>query len=355
MANPDYITIDTMIDSLKESPDQLSELKIVKDVVERILELQKEKNVLILGHNYMEPKVYHLSPKQYRGDSLQLSRYASQADNPMILFDGVRFMAETAKILNPEKKVLIGDINAGCSLADPFTAKDVLEYKLRYHNAPVITYINSYAEVKAESDYCCTSANALKVVGYAAKEYNTDTVLFFPDSLMGENLQEELNRRGSKINLIYPGKCDEKFGACEVHLNIKPDNIVAIRKAYGLFKHNNEVNVETAVLVHWECLPETVKESDFVGSTSEMIKYIQDHTSLKKIYLGTECEMTANLANEFPDIEFIRTCSVFCQHMKKITLEKILYSLENEVYEIIVPENIRKRALIPIERMLEIK
>jgi len=269
MANPDYITIDTMIDSLKESPDQLSELKIVKDVVERILELQKEKNVLILGHNYMEPKVYHLSPKQYRGDSLQLSRYASQADNPMILFDGVRFMAETAKILNPEKKVLIGDINAGCSLADPFTAKDVLEYKLRYHNAPVITYINSYAEVKAESDYCCTSANALKVVGYAAKEYNTDTVLFFPDSLMGENLQEELNRRGSKINLIYPGKCDEKFGACEVHLNIKPDNIVAIRKAYGLFKHNNEVNVETAVLVHWECLPETVKESDFVGSTSE--------------------------------------------------------------------------------------
>lgn len=357
-----YITIDSIKEhlELEESPDQLLEFRAREDIIERILELRDKKNVLILGHNYMEPKVYHLSEKQYRGDSLQLSRLAAQSNNPIILFDGVRFMAETAKILNPDKKVLIADIDAGCSLADPFTAKDVLEYKQKYPGTPVVTYINSYADIKAESDYCCTSANALKIVKHAANEYRTKKVIFFPDSLMGRNIQEELSKSGSDIELIYPGKYDDKYGRCEVHERIRAEDIKNIRKQHKLPKHDKSKvlekdNIETAVLVHWECLPETVEEADFTGSTSEMIKYMAEHKNLKRVYLGTECEMTANLEREYPQIQFIKTCNIFCQHMRKITLEKILDCLENEAPEITVPEDIRKRALIPIERMLAIK
>src|SRR3989338_445128 len=162
--------------ALKET-DQYIDFLANKDTIEKILELKEKKNVLILGHNYMAPLVYNISGKNERGDSLQLSQYAAKSDNPIILFDGVRFMAETAKILNPEKKVLIADLEAGCSLADPFSAKDVLEYRTRYPEAPVVTYINSYAEVKAESDYCCTSANALDVVKHAASESGSERVV----------------------------------------------------------------------------------------------------------------------------------------------------------------------------------
>lgn len=328
--------------------DQYVDFLVNKETIEKILELQKQKNALILGHNYMAPLVYNLSLQ--RGDSLQLAQYASKADNPIILFDGVRFMAETAKILNPEKKVLIADMNAGCSLADPFRGEEVRAYKEKYPGIPVVLYINSYADAKAESDYCCTSSNGIKVIQHAAKEFETNKVIFLPDSLMGANLEEEIRKTGSELELIYPGKYDNKHGSCIVHEQITPEMIKIIRQNYGLEKGNPT----TAVLVHWECKPEVLKEADFYGSTSAMIKYISAHQELKKVYLGTECEMTANLQQEFPQIEFAKTCNVFCEHMRKITLDKILKTLETEQPEITVPENVRLKALTSIQRMLAV-
>ncbi len=339
-----------IVQSLRKTPDQYVEFLAKSETIARILKLREQKNVLILGHNYMAPLVYHLSDRNERGDSLALSRYAAQSNNPVILFDGVRFMAETAKILNPEKKVLIADLTAGCSLADPFTADDVRQYRRRYRHTPVVTYINCYAEVKAESDYCCTSSNALKVVQHAAAEFQTKRVIFLPDSLMGENLQIEANRLALDLDLIYPGKYDNYFGRCEVHEKFTASQIKDIRKQFEIPKGVTNA----AILVHWECPPEVLEEADFYGSTSQMANYVKDHPELKRVYLATECEMAANLASEFPQVHFVRTCNVFCQHMRKITLDKILYSLENDVYEVEVPEEVRKKSLKAIERMLRI-
>ena len=335
---------------LRTNPDQHLDFLAKREIIERILELSQQKDVLILGHNYMEPLVYQLSGKGERGDSLALSRYAARSQKAIILFDGVRFMAETAKILNPTKKVLIADLDAGCSLADPFSAADVIEYKRRFPGLPVVTYINSYASIKAEADYCCTSANALKVVRHAAQEFDTDALLFLPDSLMGENLQRELQRDGVQLDLIYPGKYDPNFGRCEVHEKFTAEHIRDVRQ-----QHKIPSGVAyAAILVHWECPPEVLQEADYYGSTSQMANYIAEHPQLKRVYLATECEMAANLASEFPAIEFVRSCNVFCQHMRKITLEKILYSLENEVYEVDVPGPVRIKSLKAIERMLSI-
>lgn len=324
--------------------------EVNKDKIERILQLRDEKNVLILGHNYMHPLVYQLSGRSQRGDSLALSKYAAQTDKPVILFDGVRFMAETAKILNPSKTVLIADLSAGCSLADPFKAEDVIEYKERFKGIPVVTYINSYADVKAESDYCCTSGNALEVVKHASKTYGTDKVIFLPDSLMGENLQKDINKSSIGIELIYPGKYDDKRGACEVHEQFTPEHLKDIRLQYDIPKGGKDA----AILVHWECKPEVLDESDFYGSTFEMGKYIRDNPQVKRVWLGTECEMSANLAAEFPSVEFVKSCAVFCPHMRKITLDKILYSLENMVYEVNIDPHIASRAKKSIDRMLEV-
>jgi len=336
--------------SLQTQPDQHLEFLGRKGLIERILFLREQKDVLILGHNYMEPLIYHLSGEKERGDSLALSRLAAESDKPIILFDGVRFMAETAKILNPEKKVLIADLDAGCSLADPFTAEDVLDYRRRYPDAPVVTYVNSYAAIKAESDYCCTSANALEVIEHSAREFRTERVIFFPDSLMGENLQLEFDRQGSGLELIYPGKHDERFGRCEVHEKFTAQHIVDIRKQFRIPRGGESA----AVLVHWECRAEVLEEADFCGSTSQMANYVRQHTELKCVYLATECEMAANLATEFPQVEFVQTCNIFCQHMRKITLDKILYSLEFEVFEVEVPEATRQASLRAIQRMLDI-
>ena len=339
----------------KRNDDQTIEYLARRDKIQRILELKEQKNVLILGHNYMAPLVYNLSGEGQRGDSLQLAKYAAQCQEPIILFDCVRFMAETAKILNPSKKVLIADLKAGCSLADPCRADKVKWYKEKYPDLPVVIYINSYADAKAESDYCCTSSNGLAVVEHVAREYQTKQVIFLPDSLMGANIQEELQEKGSTIELIYPGKYDKEHGSCEVHEQISVEMVKGIRKQFGLPKlAGGEKNPETAVLVHWECLPEVRKEADFCSSTSKMASYVKEHPSLKKVFLGTECEMTANMQAEFPQIEFIRTCSVSCQHMARITIDKILETLENEAPEVTVPEDIRVRALVPIERMLRI-
>lgn len=337
-------------ETLRRAPDQYLEFRAKQDLIARILELSERKRVLILGHNYMEPLVYHLSDAAARGDSLALSRYAARSAHPVILFDGVRFMAETAKILNPDKTVLIADPTAGCSLADPFGAATVREYRQRFPGSPVVTYINSYAEVKAESDYCCTSANALQVIEHAAREFRTDRVIFLPDTLMGANLERDLRRAGGAIDLIYPGKHDHLSGRCEVHEKFTAELLRQIRRQYGLVKGAPD----TAVLAHWECPPEVLEEADFYGSTSQMAEYVRRHPALRRVYLATECEMAANLALEFPQVEFVRTCQVFCQHMRKITLEKILHSLEHDVYEVHVPPEIARRARVAIERMLQI-
>ena len=318
-----------------------------KEIIERILQLKKQKNVLILGHNYMHPLVYQLSEQDARGDSLGLSMYAARAKNPIILFDGVLFMAETAKILNPTKKILIADKSAGCSLADPIRAKDVVALKKQYPGVPVVTYVNSYADVKAESDYCCTSANALNIV----LSINKPQIIFLPDSLMGENLQNELDRIGKKIDLIYPGKKNNLMrGTCEVHDKFTLKDILMVRKQYDIPKGHPK----RAVLVHWECRPDVVKEADFCGSTTQMANYIKEKKP-EKVFLATECEMAANLQLEFPQTEFIRQCNVYCQHMRKITLPKILAALENEEPEVFVDEEIRKKALVPIQRMLKVR
>jgi quinolinate synthase len=336
---------------LRTQADQHTDFLAEKERIARILELVEAKNVLLLGHNYMAPLIYNLSGEHERGDSLALSRRAAETDKPIILFDGVRFMAETAKILCPEKKVLIADLEAGCSLADPFTAADILEYRRRYPGAPVVTYINSYADVKAESDYCCTSANAMRIVEHAAREAGVRQVIFFPDTLMARNIENDLKRAGSDLELLYPGKNDDRFGRCEVHEKFTPEHIRDIRRQHDIPRGAPQA----AVLVHWECPPEVVAEADYCGSTSDMARYVKSHPELKRVYLATECEMAANLASEFPEVEFVRSCNIFCQHMRRITLDKILYSLENEVFAVEVPENVRARARRSIERMLQVR
>jgi quinolinate synthase len=211
-----------------------------------------------------------------------------------------------------------------------------------------VTYVNSYADIKAVSDYCCTSANGKAVVQHAAKAFGTNKVIFFPDSLMGANLADELKEEG--IEIIYPGKDDQSYGACEVHEKFTPQHLQEIRQQFKLPKGGKD----TAVLAHWECKPEVVEESDFCGSTSQMARYIADRPHLKRVFLATECEMAANLALEFPAVEFVRSCNIFCQHMQKITLAKILYSLQHEVHEVHVDPAIAKKARVAIDRMLEI-
>ncbi|HLC65320.1 MAG TPA: quinolinate synthase NadA [Candidatus Nanoarchaeia archaeon] len=320
-----------------------------RDIIERILELRERKNVLILGHNYMHPLVYNLSDEKGRGDSLALSKYAATTDKPIILFDGVLFMGETAKILNPGKKVLIADKSAGCSLADPIRKEDVIKLKQQYPGIPVVTYINSYADVKAESDICCTSANAIEVV----LSLKSKRVIFLPDSFMGENIQQELKLLGHDIEIIYPGKNNlMRKATCEVHEKFTVEDLRLVRKQHEIPKGHPK----RAILAHWECLPEVLREADFYGSTSQMAKYIKERNP-EKVFLATECEMAANLANEFPQTEFVRQCNAYCQHMRKITLKGILSALETEdaeKHEIFVDEEIRLKSLRPIQRMLEI-
>jgi len=343
--------LDEIDTTLKAAPDQHLEFEAHRELIADILQLKAEKNALVLGHNYMHPLIFQVSEQGERGDSLALSRFAAESDQPIIVFNGVRFMAETAKILNPSKKVLIADLDAGCSLADDFTADDVKAYRARYPGAPVVTYINSYADVKAETDICCTSANAPNVIRHAAQAYNSDTVIFLPDSLMGRNLDEELRREGSPIKLIYPGKEDDRYQRCEVHEQFTADQLRMIREQYDMPKGAGD----RAVLVHWECPPEVLAEADFYGSTSQMARYIAEHAELKRVYLATECEMAANLASEFPAVEFVKSCSVYCQHMRKISLEKLKTCLEQEIYEVHVDAAVAERARASINRMLAIK
>ncbi len=313
----------------------------------RINRLKKEKNAVILGHNYMEAALYHSVP-DFTGDSLGLCQMAAETDADVIVFCGVRFMAESAKILNPEKTVLLPATQAGCSLASSITAQQVRDLKKRFPGVPVVTYINTYADVKAETDICCTSSNAQRVI----ESLGTDTVIFLPDQYLAGNVAEQLGWKmyfpqddadGSKQPADLKKTVIAWHGACEVHELFTPADVTSVRQQFP----------DVTVLAHPECKPDVVHEADFTGSTTAMIKYVEEHQAEEYLLL-TECAMGDNIISEHPDKNILRLCSHRCPHMAEITLEDTLDSLENMRYEITVPEDIRVKALTSIERMLEI-
>ncbi len=403
------------------------ELRYKAELAVEIEHLKKERNAVILGHNYMEPALYHSVP-DFTGDSLGLSRLAAQTDKDVIVFCGVGFMAETAKILNPDKTVLIPSQKAGCSLAESITAADVRALKARFPGVPVVTYVNTYADVKAESDYCCTSGNAAKLV----QSLESDTVIFLPDEYLARNVAAETGKRvitAREILLASPslagtppgvlregaggagerpptpslppsggGRSPTPFlpptgggrpptpslspsgegrpptpslppkggglpstlpspfrgegtgggiiawdGRCEVHEKYTVDDIRAIREQFP----------DVVILSHPECSPEVVAASDFSGSTSAMIRYVAESNAPRYLLL-TECSMGDNIAAVHHDKEFLRLCTVRCPHMNQITLENTLEALRNLQYEVHIPEDIRRRALTAVERMLAV-
>jgi quinolinate synthase len=303
------------------------DIEIVMPLIEQIQELKRDKNAVILGHNYMTPDVFY-GVSDYVGDSLGLSREASQVDADIILFNGVHFMAETAKILNPHKKVLIADLNAGCSLAESITAADVRQLKDRHPGAPVVSYVNCSAEVKAETDVCCTSANAVTVV----ESLEAETIIFIPDAYLAKNVQKQTGK-----HLISWDK-----GTCMVHELYSPEDIEAVRRFFD----------DLVVISHPECDTPVTEASDFSGSTSQMESFIHESGS-KNIMLLTECSMADNLRSKFPGKHFVSTCQT-CPHMKRITLPKVLRALTDEKYEVTVEEETASRARQAVERMLEI-
>lgn len=325
------------------------EILYKSELVQKINRLKREKGAIILGHNYMEPALFHTVPDVV-GDSLELSRKAAAAENDIIIFCGVRFMAETAKILNPNRTVLLPARRAGCSLAESITAADVRELKKRFPGVPVVTYINTYADVKAESDICCTSGNAVRVVN----SLDSDTIIFLPDEYLARNVAQET---GKKIIVAQKGRVGSFpegtdsnpppmlgwHGRCEVHEQFSVDDIVRIRSQFP----------GTAVLAHPECSPEVVQASDFAASTSKMIDYVR-HSGAPHFLILTECSMADNIIADNPDRDILRLCSIRCPHMNEITLEDTLRALEENETEIFVPEAIADRARGALERMLAI-
>jgi quinolinate synthase len=293
--------------------------------------LKREKNAVILAHNYMTPEIFHCVA-DFVGDSLQLAREAAKTDAKIIVQAGVHFMAETAKILSPEKTVLIPDMRAGCSLAASITGADVRLLREKYPGLPIITYVNTSAEVKAESDICCTSANAVDVVESIAAERGVGTVIMIPDEFLAQNVAKQT-----------PIKIITWKGHCEVHERFTAADIRSYREA----------NPGVVVLAHPECPPEVVAEADFTGSTSGMISYVGTKRP-KRVVLVTECSMSDNVAVEYPDVEFVRPCNL-CPHMKRITLEKILHSLETMTTAVTVDPFIAARAKAAVEAMLRVK
>ncbi len=288
--------------------------------------LKKERDAVILAHNYMTPQIFH-GVADLSGDSLALARMATEVEASTIVLCGVHFMAETAKLLCPDKTVLIPDLRAGCSLAESITGADVRLLKERYPGVPVVTYVNTSAEVKAETDICCTSSNAVEVVESLA----VDRVIFLPDEFLGQYVAQHTD-----VELIL------WKGHCEVHERFTGQEIRRYREGHeGL-----------VVLAHPECPQDVLAEADYVGSTAGMIGYVGT-SGAAKIVMITECSMSDNVAVEYPDIEFIRPCNL-CPHMQRITLPKILESLQEMKHEVTVDPAIAARARRSVERMLEV-
>jgi quinolinate synthase len=299
--------------------------------IDAINRLKKQKNAVILGHNYMTPEIFHCV-SDFAGDSLQLAREAAKTDAKVIVQAGVHFMAETSKILSPEKTVLIPDLRAGCSLAASITGADVRLLKQKYPGLPVVTYVNTSADVKAESDVCCTSSNAVAVVEDIAREWGVDTVIMIPDEYLAQNVARQT-----------PVKIITWKGHCEVHERFTAEDIRGYRAS----------NPGVVVLAHPECPPEVVAEADFAGSTSAMAGYVGKHHP-KRVVMITECSMSDNVAADYPDVEFVRPCNL-CPHMKRITLEGILHSLQTMTHEVHVDPEIAARAKESVMRMLAVR
>ncbi len=303
------------------------EWALTAPIIDEIRRLKTEKNALILAHNYMTPEIFH-GVADIVGDSLALAREAARAKAEIIVMCGVHFMAETVKILNPEAKVLIADLEAGCSLADSITPEDVAYLRKLYPGAPVVTYVNTSAAVKAASDVCCTSGNALEVV----EALDADEIIFIPDQYLARNIA----RQTKKTIRIWQG-------ACEVHEKFTPADIAQMRKDYP----------GVSVMAHPECPPEVVNAADYAGSTAQMIRFVRD-TKPSRVALITECSMSDNVAVQFPEVDFVRPCNL-CPHMKKITLPKILDTLERESPEVTVDPQYIEPARRAIERMLAVQ
>ncbi len=295
--------------------------------VRAINALKKERNAVILAHNYQTPEIYNCVA-DFVGDSLQLAREATKVKADVIVQCGVHFMAETAKVLNPEKTVLIPDLKAGCSLASAITGEDVRLLRERFPGVPVVTYVNTSAEVKAESDITCTSSNALQVV----ESLGVDKVIFVPDQYLAKYVASQ-----SKVKIIA------WKGACEVHERFTGDELALIRAG----------DPDVQIVAHPECPPDVIAASDFTGSTAQMIDYVRKNRP-KRVVLVTECSMADNVQAELPDVEFTRPCNL-CPHMKRITLPKILDSLLHMKEEVVIDPAVAAKARRAVERMIYLK
>jgi quinolinate synthase len=294
--------------------------------IKAINELKKEKNAVILAHNYQTPEIFHCIADVV-GDSLQLAVEAAKAEGDMIVQCGVHFMAETSKLLNPEKTVLIPDMGAGCSLAESITAQDVRALREAYPGVPIVTYVNTSAAVKAESDVCCTSSNAVKIIN----GMGSDRVLCIPDEYLAQNVAREAD-----VDVIA------WKGRCEVHELFTAEELQQYR----------EDDPGLKIIAHPECKPDVLDEADFSGSTSAMIKWVTDNQP-ERVMMVTECSMSDNIAVENPKVNFVRPCNL-CPHMKQITLPKVLEAMVLNRTEIIVDPEIADKARAAVERMIEL-
>jgi quinolinate synthase len=303
------------------------EIAAVTPLIEEIEELKRRRNAVVLAHNYMTPDIYH-GVADLKGDSLALARMAAQTDADVIVLAGVHFMAETAKIVNEDKTVLIPDTEAGCSLADAITGADVRLLRERYPGVPVVTYVNTSAEVKAESDICCTSGNAVQVV----ESLGTDRVIFLPDQYLGRWVASQ-----TEVEVILWA------GSCMVHERFTADELRAYRS----------LSPGIQIIAHPECPPDVLEEADFVGSTAGMIGWLRSEKP-RQVVMVTECSMSDNVAAESPETEFLRPCNL-CPHMKRITLGNIRDALAEMRHEVVVDPDVAARARIAVERMLEVR
>jgi quinolinate synthase len=292
--------------------------------IKAINELKRERNAVILAHNYQTPEIFH-GVADIVGDSLQLARKATEVEADIIVQCGVHFMAETSKLLNPEKAILIPDSRAGCSLAASITGADVRLLKQRYPGVPVVTYVNSSADVKAETDVCCTSSNAVQIV----ESLGVDRVIFLPDEYLGKYVATQ-----TKVKLIL------WKGHCEVHERFTGEELRAYREA----------DPTVQIIAHPECPPDVLAEADFTGSTAHMIDWVKTRKPAR-VVMVTECSMASNVSAEVPDVEFVKPCNL-CPHMKRITLPKILDSLLNLTEEVTIDPAIADRARASVERMI---
>lgn len=302
------------------------ELAALAPLIAEIEALKAEKNAIVLAHNYMTPDIFH-TVADIKGDSLGLARAAAETDADVIVFAGVHFMAETAKITCPDKTVLIPDPDAGCSLAESITAADIRLLRERYPDVPVVCYVNTSAEVKAEVDICCTSSNAVDIV----ESLPGDRVIFLPDQHLGRWVASQTD----KEIILWEGSCmvHEQFTAEEL-------------------REYRTMHTGVQIIAHPECPQDVLAEADYVGSTAGMINWVKNERP-NKVVMVTECSMSDNVAKEVSGVEFVRPCNL-CPHMKKITLEKIKTSLETMSHEVLIPTDIAERARRSVDRMLAI-